>query len=305
MRRKNRKIGAILAVIILGGLIGFYIHERPSKTSQPMVQLYLHQQDKVIAMELEEYIVGTVAAEMPAAFKMEALKAQAVCARTYAIKKIMNRTPYPDGADLSDDIAVCQAFVSPSDYAPANPDRAELLDKIREAVESTRGEILLYDLQPIDALYCSTCGGRTESASAVWGGRIDYLQPVKCDDCFQSQHYKEEIEIANSVILGLVGSNDTQPKIKVLSRTPGGRAQEIDINGKVIEATTLRQRLGLSSTWIEFNTLAKTTKITSRGYGHGVGLCQYGANGMAERGKNYRQILQKYYPGVTFYNLGY
>ncbi len=305
MRRKNRWIGTIIAIIILAGLIGFYFDGHPSKASQPTIQLYLHQQDKVIAMELEEYIVGTVAAEMPVAFEIEALKAQAVCARTYAIKKIISNTPYPDGADLSDDIAVCQAFVSLLDFAPANPDRTELLDKIKEAVESTRGEILLYDSQPIDALYCSTCGGRTESASAVWGGRISYLQSVKCNDCIQSQHYKDEIEIANSTILGLVAGIDGPLRIKVISRSPGGRAQKIDINGKVIEATALRQRLGLPSTWIEFSTLAKTTTITSRGYGHGVGMCQFGANGMAKRGKNYRQILQKYYQGVTFYNLGY
>lgn len=305
MRRKNRKIAATMALIIMAGLIGVYFHGRPSKTGQPMIQLYLHQHDKVIAMELEEYIVGTVAAEMPATFEIEALKAQAVCARTYALKKIISNTPYPDGADLSDDIAACQAFVSPSDFAPANPDRAELLDKIEEAVKSTRGEILLYDSQPIDALYCSTCGGRTESASAVWGGKISYLQPVKCNDCVQSQHYHEEIELANSSILRLVGGNDTQLKIKVLSRTPGGRAQKIDINGRAIDATALRQKLGLPSTWIEFHTSAQTTTITSRGYGHGVGLCQFGANGMAERGKDYRQILQRYYQGVTFYNLGY
>ena len=305
MRRKNRKSLAIIALIIGAALIGFYIHGRPSKTGQPIIQLYLHHQDKVIAMELEDYIVGTVAAEMPAAFGIEALKAQAVCARTYAIKKIISNTPYPDGADLSDDITVCQAFVAPFDFAPANPDRAKLLDKIEEAVESTRGEILLYDSQPIDALYCSTCGGRTESASVVWGGRISYLQPVKCNDCIQSQHYQEEIEIANSTILGLVGSHEAQPKIKILSRTPGGRAQKIDINGKAIDATALRQKLELPSTWIEFYPSDKTTTVISRGYGHGVGLCQFGANGMAERGKNYRQILQRYYQGVTFYKLGY
>lgn len=305
MRRKKRKIGILIGVIIMAGMIGFYIHGNPSKIGQPTIQLYLHQDGKIITMELEEYIVGTVAAEMPAAFETEALKAQAVCARTYAIKRLISNTPYPQGADLSDDISACQAFVSPVDFAPANRDRAELLDKIEEAVESTRGEILLYDSEPIDALYCSTCGGRTECASAVWGGRINYLQPVKCSDCSQSEHYKEEIQVANSTILGLAGGGDGQLKIRILSNTPGGRAQKIDINGKVFDATVVRQMLGLPSTWVEFHTRAKTTTITSRGYGHGVGLCQFGANGMAKRGKNYREILQKYYRGVTFYNLGY
>ncbi|MEQ8201438.1 MAG: stage II sporulation protein D [Syntrophomonadaceae bacterium] len=267
--------------------------------------MYLHQEDKVIDLELEEYIKGTVAAEMPASFHIEALKAQAVCARTYAVKKIISHTTYPGGADLSDEISTCQAFVGSSDFAPANPDRAKLLEKIEKAVNETRGEILLFDSQPIDALYCSTCGGRTESANAVWGGQIGYLQPVKCSDCDKSPHYQEKIEVPNEAILGLVGDGGSPLKIKVISHTPGGRAQKISINGKSVDATTLRQKLGLPSTWIEFHTSARTTIVTSRGYGHGVGLCQFGANGMAERGKNYRQILQKYYQGVTFYNLGY
>lgn len=304
MRRKSKKTGILLSVIA-GAMTIWFFFLNHSSVGQPEIQLYLHQEGKVIKLELEEYLIGTVAAEMPASFEIEALKAQAVCARTYAVKKIISNKSYPNGADLSDDVTTCQAFVLVSKFAPANPDRDELLIKIEKAVKATRGEILLFDSQPIDALYCSTCGGSTESASAVWGSSISYLQPVKCEDCIKSPHYKQETVLSNDNLRKLVGDNSSRLKIKILSYTPSGRAYKISINGKSVDATDMRQKLGLPSTWMQFQTTAQSTVVSSRGYGHGVGLCQFGANGMAERGKDYRQILKKYYQGVTLYNLGY
>lgn len=293
----------LIMIIVVIVVLLFWRINNNQINDQPRIDLYLNEQNEVVTMQLEEYITGTVAAEMPASFEMEALKAQAVCARTYAIKKIITHASYPQGADLSDDISSCQAFVSRQDFAPDNPDRDDLFQKVEEAVESTRGEIMLYNSQPIDALYCSTCGGHTEDASAVWGGEIDYLQSVKCDDCIASPHYREENKFSNETIAKLVGDKGTRLKIKILSSTSSGRSQKIDINGKIIEAKTLREKLNLPSTWIDFRTSVSTTLIISRGYGHGVGLCQYGANGMAERGKDYHQILQKYYQGISFYKL--
>lgn len=306
MKVKNIKkliISLLLLVLTIVSWNGF--QERQLENDQPFISLYLHQQDKIIGLELEEYIKGTVAAEMPASFDIEALKAQAVCARTYAIRKLITEVSYPNGADLSDDISTCQAFISLQSFAPSNPARADLLEKIDIAVESTRGEIMLYDSQPIDALYCSTCGGRTENASAVWGKDISYLQSVKCGDCKESNHYQDEIKVNNTTLNKLVGYNGEGLKIKTISRTPGGRPKKISINGREIDANIIRNELSLPSTWIEFESSSKSTVIRSRGYGHGVGLCQYGANGMAQRGKNYHQILTKYYAGITFYNLGY
>jgi stage II sporulation protein D len=256
-------------------------------------------------MNMEEYIKGTVAAEMPASFEMEALKAQAVCARTYAIKKLMTNPSYPDGADLSDDVNSCQAFVELQNFAPANPARAELLKRISEAVDATRGEIILYNGQPIDALYCSTCGGYTESSEAVWGGKVDYLRSVECDDCKESPHYEEDTTISNEIINKVVNDKGKSLKIKVLSRTPGGRPQKIKINKHEIDASVLRKALNLTSSWMEFETSATSTIIHTRGYGHGVGMCQWGANGMAQRGQDYHQILEKYYQGISFYKLPY
>ncbi len=306
MRRINlKRIGLPLSILIGIMAIWFLWGDSPERTKQPLIDLYLHQQGKVVPMNLEEYIKGSVAAEMPASFEIEALKAQAVCARTYAVKKIITQAKYPAGADLSDDITTCQAFIAYQDFAPANPTRAELYKRIEQAVEATRGEIIVFDSQPIDALYCSTCGGYTENASNVWGGQVSYLRSVKCDYCSASPHFKEKIELANRTINQLVGDKGSAVRIKVLTRTPEGRAQQISINDHYIAATVVRNILGLPSTWVDFQTAAETTTAISRGYGHGVGLCQYGANGMAQRGYDYRQILEKYYRGVTFYKLGY
>lgn len=303
VNKKALFIVATLIVTIIGW--SWYVYVKKAEVAEPFIHLYLHDQQKVVAMNLEDYIKGTVAAEMPASFEMEALKAQAVCARTYAIKKLLTNSIYPQGADLSDDTQSCQAFISLQNFAPQNPERKELLERINEAVDATRGEIIIYGSEPIDALYCSTCGGETESSEAVWGGKIDYLTSVKCDDCKESTHYEEITVVSNDVIKKLVNDKGKSLQIKVLSRTPGGRPKNISINKHPIDAVAVRKALNLPSNWMEFEVSSKMTTIYTHGYGHGVGMCQWGANGMAQRGCTYHQILQKYYTGVSFYKIDY
>lgn len=301
MRNKNkrRKIILILFLLISAIIVYCYIYSHKPLSQEPYIKLYLHEQDKVINMKLEEYIKGTVAAEMPASFDVEALKAQAVCARTYTIKKLTEQHPYPKGADLSDDVNTCQAFVAISSKSAQN------FKKISKAVESTRGEIILYDSKPIDALYYSTCGGSTESAEAVWGKEVPYLHAVKCEDCEHSSHFKNTITLNNDIINKVVGDKGKSLNIKILNKTPGGRPKTISINKHQIDASTLRKELNLPSNWIDVKVSSDTTVIETHGYGHGVGLCQYGSDGMAKRGKDYHQILKKYYQGITFYKLSY
>ena len=275
-------------------------HTKLEKAPQPLVKLYLHQKNEVIDLYLEDYIIGTVAAEMPASFEIEALKAQAVCARTYALKKIIDRHPYPRQADLSDDINSCQAFCDIS----ARNISAENLKRIKTAVEETRGEIMLYDSRPIDALYHSCCGGKTDSS---WGNSVhlDYLKAVKCKYCKESPHYFERHQIPNSQLAALVGGKVKYPDIRIISTSPAGRANQISINGKKIWASDLRRQLNLPSQWLSFKVGSQQTEITTRGYGHGLGMCQYGANGMAKRGHNYKDILNHYYQDIQIYKLPY
>ena len=299
MNRKKKKRTFIVGVLLVISLIGIcqYFQARKEATLEPYIKLYLHEQGTIVGMDLEQYIKGVVTAEMPASFDIEALKAQAVCARTYAVKKLTEEHSYPQGADLSDDVNYCQA------YASSSP--GELAKRIDEAVESTRGEIMLFDSKPIDALYCSTCGGKTESAAAVWGKDVSYLRSVKCDDCTNSPHYQNSQTINNEDLNKLVGDKGKTLNIKILTQTPSGRLKSLSINGHQLDAGTLRTELKLPSSWLEFHPSVNTTVINTKGYGHGVGLCQYGANGMAQRGKDYHQILKKYYSGIVFYQLAY
>lgn len=307
MKMKLKKGFIIISLVLfaVAGIYGFLLHNQKNTLPAPYIKLYLHNQEIVVDMNLEDYIKGTLAAEMPASFEMEALKAQAVCARTYAVKKLIDQHSYPEGADLSDDINSCQAFVALQNYASQNPRREELLKRINEAVESTRGEIILYNSQPIDALYCSTCGGRTEAAGDVWGTEIMYLQSVECGYCSESKHYINETTVSNSTLNQIAGGSGNPLNIKVISRTRGGRPQILDVNGHQVNSGALRKALNLPSNWMEFKSSTSSTIIYTHGYGHGVGLCQYGANGMAKAGKDYHQILKKYYQGINFYKLGY
>lgn len=286
---------------LIAWLINQAVVDKPDDDlAEPVINLYLHQQNETISLNLEDYIVGTVAAEMPASFSMEALKAQAVCARTYALKKLIEKHPYPQGADLSDDINSCQAFTN----VLSGDLNADHLKKIKEAVRSTRGEVLLYNSQPIDALYHSTCGGKTESA---WGeeGNAPYLQSVKCGYCTESPHYHETHKFKNQTLNALVGDRGRKLSLKIISFSPSGRVNQLSINGKKLYAARLRQELDLPSQWFEFAVNKKDTTFYTHGYGHGMGMCQYGANGMGKQGKSYRQILEHYYHNIKLYKITY
>jgi len=297
--KKVLLIGMLFLAFILAYIWQNSEHKK-EQVREPTVHLYLHEKDEVISLTLEDYIIGTVAAEMPASFEMEALKAQAVCARTYALKKVIDQRPYPRGANLSDDINSCQAF---SDISSQNISQTAL-ERVKTAVKATRGEVMLYNSRPIDALYHSCCGGKTDSS---WGNApgLNYLKAGKCGYCKDSPHYLEKHQVKNSVLAALVGSSDKNLDIRILSTSPGGRANQISINGKKIWAADLRQKLGLPSQWVSFQIGRQQTEITTRGYGHGLGMCQYGANGMAESGKRYKQILNHYYQGIQIYKLPY
>ncbi|MGI6468602.1 MAG: stage II sporulation protein D [Syntrophomonadaceae bacterium] len=281
--------------------------KKPPPGSEPLITLYLSAEDRVIELGLEEYLVGTVAAEMPADFGLEALKAQAVCARTYAVRKIIEGRDYPRGAHLTDDINNCQAYVSGDEFARRNPaNYRELWSKIEKAVQATRGIIMVYDQQPIDALYHSTCGGKTESALASTGKDIPYLRSVSCQYCQASRYYESQQVFSPQQLQNLIKEKpDDKISLKITSRTPAGRVSRLEVNGQSLYAETFRRWLGLPSTWWNLSLDEGYLVVNSRGYGHGLGMCQYGAGGMAAAQKSYKQILQHYYQHIELLSLNY
>ncbi|MEN6460184.1 MAG: stage II sporulation protein D [Syntrophomonas sp.] len=302
--KKYHKYILILLIILLSLLFTIKNREEPvDKLSEPKIKLYLTKNDQVLQLELEDYLIGTVAAEMPASFELEALKAQAVCARTYALRKLLTSHKYPRQADLSDDIYSCQAYIAKTKYDYWQP---ELVSKIRKAVTQTRGQIMIYDNQPIDALYHSTCGGQTESALNGWGKDIPYLQSVKCKYCRGTKHYQNVSRITLAQLSQSLGyTRDKIIPIEILTRTSTGRVKEIKIGAQVISGEKFRQIYNLPSTWFYLKTDGGSLIIKSNGYGHGSGMCQWGANGMARAGKDYKQILNTYYKNIEFYQINY
>lgn len=286
-----------------------YRYLLPQKIPQdiePEINLYLHQTDEVSRMAFEDYLVGCLAAEMPLSFELEALKAQAVCVRTYAVRKLIDQKDYPRGADLSDNILDCQAFIFMDKYYDRHPGVPKtVIKKARQAVQETRGEILIYQQMPADTVYHSCCGGQTESAREIWGEDLTYLQSVPCSYCKSSRFYKQDFRFPTSQIISLSGQNGKKLRIKILHKSPGGRVKELEINGQRMSGPEFRKRLGLPSTWFKIDIDGDTTRIQCRGYGHGVGLCQFGANGMAKKGLGYRKILKHYYNEVEFYKFSY
>ncbi|ABI69665.1 stage II sporulation protein D [Syntrophomonas wolfei subsp. wolfei str. Goettingen G311] len=273
--------------------------------TEPSINLYRTKENKSYKLKLEEYIQGVVAAEMPASFELEALKAQAVAARTYTFKKLIDGRKYALNADLSDNIYECQAYISWEEFGERHPQgKQQWQKKIEQACNETRGEIMLYQGEPIDALYHSTCGGRTESALESWGKDIPYLHSTTCNYCRHSKYY-ESIQVFSSGELQKLTGVSNAEAIKILTKTPSGRSKKLQLDDRLISAEEFRRIFQLPSTCLSLKKQKNNLLIISKGYGHGLGMCQYGANGMATQGKNYHDILGKYYKDIDFYRINY
>lgn len=263
------------------------------KTFETPVTVY-RANGSIEVMELEDFIVGVVAAEMPASFNSEALKAQAVATRTYYLKALdMNKkiTEINSGQQTYKDINQLKAYWK--------TDFNTYYNKVRNAVESTKGEYITYDGKYIEAVYSSTNNGYSESSLDVWGNYYPYLISVESPWDINTSSYLKTIKIDLNVLESVTGlSLDDLSEIKVLSRTDGNSIKEIQIEDRTYSGLFLRNSLGLRSTDFDIDINGGTVSITTRGYGHGVGMSQYGANGMANAGYNYRQIINHYYPNT-------
>ena len=277
------------------------------------IRLFNADRQEVITLDMEDYLIGVVMAEMPASFELEALKAQAVVARTYTMRRLKSnggngcdRSTHP--ADICSDSTHCQAWLDPAvgaDRWPAGQ-REEYLERIKRAVLETAGEVAVYQGALIEAVYHSTCGGKTEASEAIWiGGLVSYLQSVDCPYCTHSPYYRserllpfEKLETAFQQKLALPVGSGGAPPLQVVSTTPGGRVDRLQVNNESFHGKEVRRLLELPSTAFTYQFRENGVFFSTRGHGHGVGLCQYGADGAAARGKTYREIISHYYTGA-------
>lgn len=246
----------------------------------------------VVILELEDYIIGVVSAEMPASFHSEALKAQVVAARTYALKAIK------DGKVLTDTVST-QAYQDNNQLkAKWGSSYNTYYEKVKNAVMATEGLVMKYNDSLINAYYHSTSNGYTEDSTAVFGS-YPYLKSVESPVDKNVSSYLKTIAMSYEEISNKLGVPITSLSNIKIEHNSSNRVDKIIIDGNVYGGVEFRTKLGLRSTDFELNLNTSNISITTRGYGHGVGMSQYGAHEYAKTGMSYQNILKHYYTGIT------
>lgn len=267
---------------------------------QQSVRIPVLTDGETVNMDVEEYLLGVMLAEMPASFETEALKAQAVAARTFTLfccTQQGNHTP----AAVCTQSGCCQGYLSPLRYIQQGGTAAHV-ERVRTVLAETAGQVVCYEGAVILASYFSCSGGSTEDAQAVWGQNYPYLQSVESPGEEHATYYMdqkvftiEEFESALGITLrGMPGT-----WFGVFTYTQGGGVKNADICGNAFSGMQLRQKLGLRSTAMTFAAAQDMITVYTRGYGHRVGMSQFGADAMALAGSNYKEILKHYYPGTS------
>ncbi len=276
------------------------------------IKVYNVSDDKVYNLYTEEYLISVVAAEMPSVFETEALKAQAVAARTYSMQKYNKSDVSHNGADICTNFAHCQAYCSYNEMQDKwGNDFKKNYNKIKSAVESTRGEYLCYDGTPALTVFHSCSDGKTENAHDVWGGDIPYLVSVDSFGDVQKSDYITEVSFSKNDFINLLNEKynlnfenaSNTNLIGEIALTEGGNVDYVIVGGKPVKGKDIRSALSLKSASFEIAEDAEKIKFKVFGSGHGVGMSQYGANAMAKEGKSYTEILSHYYPGTSMDNM--
>ena len=279
------------------------------------IKLLHRDTNEIEEINLDEYLCGVVSAEMQADYEIEALKAQAVVARTYTLYKIINAKPHGEEADICDSFECCQAWISKEERFDRWDDSTENQNwnKIVTAVNETKGKVVTYEGKIINAFFHANSGGKTEIPVNVWGGTgYPYLQVVETSGEEGYTQYSSEVQLTIEELVNkfkekyediVVNLENINEEIKILEYTESGRVKTLKVGNKNIAGTEVRTILGLRSTNfdIEINENNVTFKVI--GYGHGIGMSQTGADAMAKQGSNYEQIIKHFYVGVEIVDI--
>lgn len=290
---------------------------KKSEIEEPeLIKVYNTKTNDVMVIDFEEYLKGVVASEMPAEFNIEALKAQVVTARTYTLYRIKK---YPDGQPEHTDASICtethcQVWTSKDDLIASHDDGwyDAYWDKIEEAVNSTKGQILTYEGKIIEPLFHSTSGGRTENSEDVFSTSVPYLRSVESPYESEAPRLHDSVKVTVSDFIGKIESvygdlnltrDNLDEKIELGEVSEGGKIKTLIIDSTEISGREMRSIFGLNSTNFSFIQTGNEIEIVTTGYGHGVGMSQWGADGMADEGYNYKEILMHYYTGVEIVSM--
>jgi len=280
------------------------------------IRVKMCKTNEVIAMDINDYLRGVVASEMPAAYNIEALKAQAIVARTYTYRKMLENVEGPE-IDMCDDFNHCQAFYNKEKLFSIWTNRGfddatkiDYWDRVNEAVVSTQNQVITYKGEYIKAFFHASSPIKTENIDQIWGGiKIPYLVSVDNVEYEDYSNRNSEVTISFSNLekqicekvdstFVLSKIDNLKEKIKINSYTTSGRVKDISVGSLVISAEKLRIIFGLKSTQFELNVTDNDIVFKVTGYGHGVGMSQVGANYLADNGNSYLDIIKHYYTGV-------
>lgn len=260
------------------------------------IRVKRNELNKIETMPLEQYLIGVLAGEMPVSYDIEALKAQAVAARTYALRKIeINQKKEYDVIDTTNDqVYLDQEYLKKS----WKNNYEEYIKKIKNAINETTGEYITYNGKTIQALFFSTSSGKTENCKDVFGENLPYLVSVSSTWDETSPSYMNTTNLTKEEFFELLEIPYNETLDIKIERNQTNSINEIIINNKRIKGTDFRFKLGLKSTNVEIEEKENKIIIKSKGYGHGVGMSQYGASQLAKRGYKYDEILKYYYQGI-------
>ena len=265
-------------------------------------------------IDLEEYLYGVVSAEMPASYEIEALKAQAIVARTYTLYKEKNDTGKHGAASICDDSNCCQAWISKENRLAKWDDEKgnEYWNKIVSAVDSTKGKIITYNGEPINAFFHSNSGGTTEAPIDVWGGSgYPYLQTVATSGEDAYSQYLSEVTLSKDELLEKIKEKHPEVEIDfnkddwayIKDYTEGGRVRTIQMGNVLLSGVEARTIFGLKSANFKIEKEGDNIKFSVIGYGHGVGMSQTGADSLAKEGKTAEEIINHFYKDVSIEEL--
>ena len=295
-----RKVFLTALILVLIPTIINYIYFKP-KTELELTDYTIRvkqvSKNKIINLSLEDYVVGVLAGEMPLNFEEEALKAQAVVARTYALKRILYENEDYDVVDTTQN----QVYLDEKYLQDAwGPSYEKNIQKLKEIVSATAHEYIFFEDKVIDAMFFSTSVGMTENSEEIFPNELPYLRSVSSTwDEEASPVFKENYTFTLDKFYNLLNLTYSENvKIEKTSMTSTGRIKEIKINNVKFTGKKVQQALDLRSNYFDIQQIGDVVKIETKGYGHGVGMSQYGANGMAQEGYNYKEIINHYYQDV-------
>lgn len=272
------------------------------------IKVYISEEKTIKELDIEDYVKGVVAAEMPVSFNIEALKAQAVAVRNFTINRIRNKCGNGNGADICDTVH-CQVYIDKNKKIKEWGNNGQKnWSKLEEAVNSTKGQYMYYNGELVlNAQYFSASWGKTEDSKVVFGDSQPYLSSVKSLGDSLAPKYSTTSNIDNKTFVNKIknkynisklAEGNLSSNVKIASRNESGSVKSVSVCGKSISGVEFRKLFDLNSTNFTMTFSKNSVVVKCLGYGHGVGMSQWGANYMANDGKTYIEILKYYYSGV-------